>query len=199
MSPATTSLRTVDAREWSAVRPTLPFAVVDVETTGLSPAVDRIIEIAVVQCEPDGTTTAEWSALVDPGRDPGPTHIHGITSGDLAGAPTFDAVIPAIVSRLAGHMVVAHNLSFDASFLANEFDRAGVVAPDRPAVCTLELARVVLPGMRGYSLAACARELGIDHPDAHRALPDTRVTAAVLRAMLHRLHGASEQEPLPFG
>jgi DNA polymerase III epsilon subunit family exonuclease len=199
VSPATTSLRTVDAREWSMVRPTLPFAVIDVETTGLSPTVDRIIEIAVVQCDPDGTVTAEWSALVDPGRDPGPTHIHGITASDLVGAPAFATVVPAIVERLDGRMVVAHNISFDASFLANEFSRASATAPERPAVCTLELARAVLPPMRGYSLAACAKALGIEHPDAHRALPDTRVTAAVLRAMLQRLHGASEQDSLPFG
>lgn len=191
-------MQTVDVLRWSGVRPTLPFAVIDVETTGLSPTVDRIIEIAVVQCAPDGSVTAEWSTLVDPGRDPGPTHIHGITAGDLVGAPAFGTVIPALTERLAGHMVAAHNLSFDAAFIATEYSRAGTDAPDHPAVCTLELARVVLPGLRRYSLAACAAALGIDHPDAHRALPDTRVTAAVLQAMLHRLHDSSEQESLPF-
>jgi len=179
--------------------PTLPFAVLDVETTGLSPKRDRIIEIAVVRCTPDGSFIDEWSTLVDPGRDPGPTHIHGIHAEDLQGAPAFADIADALRDRLDGSMISAHNLAFDAGFLAAEFARAGLMPPDRPALCTMQLARHVLPDNDGYSLSACAATLGIDHPDAHRALPDTRVTAAVLASMVRRLHPPPAPDTLPFG
>lgn len=168
----------------------MPFAVVDVETTGLSPTTDRVIEIAVVRCDPTGAIVDEWSTLVDPGRDPGATHIHGITAADLDGAPTFDAIADELLERLDGHMVTAHNLSFDESFLANELRTASTDLPDAPSLCTLELARHVLTEQRKHTLAACAESLDIEHGSAHRALADTRVTAAVLAAMLERLHPA---------
>jgi len=199
VSSSTPAFPSVNVRDWSTQPPSLPFAVLDVETTGLSPARDRVIEIAIVRCAPDGTVIDEWSTLVDPGRDPGPTHIHGISSTDLKGAPTFEAIAEELRTRLAGSMVAAHNLSFDAGFLAAEFERAGASTPDRPAVCTLQLARFVLPNNGGYSLAACAAALGIDHPNAHRALPDTRVTASVLAALIQILHPPSDQDALPFG
>jgi len=189
----------VNVSDWKKQPPSLPFAVLDVETTGLSPARDRVIEIAVVRCAPDGSFIDEWSTLVDPGRDPGPTHIHGISAADLEGAPTFEDIAEELRHRLSGSMVAAHNLSFDAGFLAAEYQRAGATTPDQPAVCTLQLARQVLKGNEAFSLAACAAALGIDHPNAHRALPDTRVTASVLAAMITILHPPSDQDVLPFG
>ena len=199
VSPSATAFPSVNVSEWTKEPPTLPFAVLDVETTGLSPTRDRIIEIAVVRCAPDGSIIDEWSTLVDPGRDPGPTHIHGISAADLAGAPPFAEIADELDHRIAGAMVAAHNLSFDAGFLLAEYNRAGLEVPARSAVCTLQLARFTLPGIGGYSLAACAAALGIDHPNAHRALPDTRVTAMVLGAMIQRLHPPTDQDALPFG
>ena len=195
----TTTLSSVDITSWVSNPPSLPFAVVDVETTGLDPARDRIIEIAVVRCSTDGSFIDEWSTLVNPGRDPGPTHIHGIGATDLQGAPIFSDIAEELRRRLDGSMVAAHNLSFDAGFLAAEFSRAGIGPLDQPAICTMQLARHVLPDNRRYSLAACAAALGIDHPHAHRALPDTRVTAAVLRAMVLTVHPPAEPDTLPFG
>lgn len=174
----------------------MPFAVVDVETTGLSGSRDRIIEIAVVRCAPDGSVLDEWSSLVDPGRDPGATHIHGISAADLVGAPTFDQIADELAHRLRDSMITAHNLAFDSSFLFHEFDRTDVEQPAGPALCTLELARHVLVDQKSHSLANCAATLGIAHPDAHRALADTRVTAMVLAAMLARLHPEELQASL---
>ncbi|MEI7622300.1 MAG: 3'-5' exonuclease [Actinomycetes bacterium] len=199
VSPTATAFPSVNLSEWTKVLPSLPFAVLDVETTGLSPARDRVIEIAVVRCAPDGSVIDEWSTLVDPGRDPGPTHIHGISAADLEGAPTFEEIADQLNERIAGALVAAHNLSFDAGFLRAEYTRAGREVPTQSALCTLQLARVALPGIGGYSLAACAAELGIDHPNAHRALADTRVTASVLQAMIRRLHPSIDQDALPFG
>lgn len=173
----------------------LPFAVIDVETTGLRPRNDRVIEIAVVRCDPSGTAVSEWSTLIDPGRDPGPTRVHGISAADLQGAPRFADALEELTRQLSGAVVVAHNLSFDAAFIAHEFRRSGAEPPDGFGLCTLELARSSLPGLDGYSLAACARSLDIAQPLAHRALADTRVTAGVLQAIIGRLGSTAADPP----
>lgn len=198
VSQKPSTFQSVNVREWSEQPPVLPFAVLDVETTGLSSDRDRVIEIAIVRCASDGSFIDEWSTLVDPGRDPGPTHIHGISADDLVGAPSFAKIAEELAERVEGSMIVAHNLSFDAGFLGAEYARTQTPLPNQTALCTLQLARHVLPDIGGYSLAACAAALGIDHPNAHRALPDTRVTALVLQAMLHRLFPPSIQDALPF-
>ncbi len=177
-------LRSVRLARRGTLAPAGPYAVVDVETTGLDPSVDRVIEVAVVRCDAQGRVLGEWSTLVHPERDPGPTAIHGITATHLDAAPTFADVLPELEAQLAGTVVTAHNLPFDAAFLTAEWRRAGGAGPSGPGLCTLRLARSLYQGRDGYSLAACCSALGIDHTDAHRALPDARVTAAVLGAML---------------
>lgn len=78
----------------SLPRDSLPFAVVDVETTGFSPRLhDRLVEIAIVRIGPDGSPQDEYSTLINPLRDVGPTRIHGITAADLVEAPTFVEVM----------------------------------------------------------------------------------------------------------
>ena len=170
-----------------AVAP-VPFAVLDLETTGLRSRSDRIIEVAVVRCAPDGTPLSEWSSLVaPPDGDPGPTHVHGISATDLHDAPDLASLLPTLLEQLDGTVIVAHNLAFDSAFLAHEFQRCGRQPLDNHGLCTLELARRMLPGQQGHSLAACAAAFDIPHPDAHRALADTQVTARLLRALLQQL------------
>src|ERR1019366_7311967 len=72
------------------------FAVVDLETTGFSPQSERVVEVAVVVLDPDGSEVDAFCTLVDPQRDPGPTHVHGITAEMLVGAPTFEGVHPGL-------------------------------------------------------------------------------------------------------
>ncbi len=181
---ATSGLRLIRLQSHGRVAPRRPFAVLDVETTGLNTASDRIIEIAVVRCSPSGEKISEWSSLVDPGRDPGPTHIHGITAADLVGAPKFAEISSELRRHLDGAIFTAHNLPFDAAFVAHEFAQAGAPPLDGLGLCTLDLVRVARPDRRKHSLAVCADELGIPHPDAHRALGDALVTAEMLRILL---------------
>ena len=82
------------------------FAVVDVETTGVYNS-DRIVEVAVVTISPNGRVVDEWDTLVNPLRDVGPTHIHGITASMVTAAPTFDEVSGALAERLNGAVLVA--------------------------------------------------------------------------------------------
>ncbi len=179
-------------RRWGRPLPDRPFAVVDVETTGLSPTDDRVIEIAVVTTDHRGRVTDEWSTLVDPGRDAGPTDVHGITDDDLAGVGAFGERAPELSQRVRGCVLVAHNLSFDAAFLAAEQGRA----PGGPAVlegvdaglCTLELSRRLLARPTdGWSLGALCASFDIPLVDAHRALVDARATAGLLEVLLGEL------------
>jgi DNA polymerase-3 subunit epsilon len=170
--------------------------VVDVETTGLDPETDRIVEVAVVRCDERGGIVSEWSSLVQPDRDPGPTGVHGITAHDLAGAPRFTELADALAAQFDGTVVAAHNLAFDARFLHGEWRRSGIERPRLPGLCTLTLSRELHPHRPdGYSLAACAAAAGIAQPDAHRALADARVTASLLAALLAEL--PSTRRPWP--
>lgn len=165
--------------------PSDEVVVLDTETTGLDPRTDRIVEVAVVRCDERGEVSSEWSSLVQPERDPGPTGVHGITADDLAAAPRFAEVAEVLAAQLDGTVVTAHNLAFDARFLHEEWQRAGIDRPRLPGLCTLTLSRDLHPGRPdGYSLAACAADAGIDQPDAHRALADARVTASLLGSLL---------------
>ncbi|MEZ0163402.1 exonuclease domain-containing protein [Kineococcus sp. LSe6-4] len=164
----------------------LGYAVIDVETTGFhANGTDRVVEVAVVQVDPGGAVEEEWHTLLNPHRDMGPQHIHRIRAAEAAAAPTFDQIMGHLVDRLAGRVLVAHNLPFDVRFIDAEFRRAGVRAPvvEAPGLCTMELSDQYLFA-DGRSLTACAQAAGISHVDAHMALADAHTAAALLRHCL---------------
>lgn len=158
------------------------YAVIDIETTGLSPAHHhRILEIAVVLVDDDGNLVYEWETLLNPQRDVGATEIHGLTAVDVYAAPTFDQIAAELESLLRGRVPVAHNLSFDAPFVAAEYERLGYAVPlDRTSgLCTMRLASRYLPsGPR--TLEACCDCIGCRVESAHAALDDARATARLL-------------------
>jgi DNA polymerase-3 subunit epsilon len=160
------------------------YAVLDFETTGLFPAHDRVVELAVVHVGEDGTVTGQWDTLVNPQRDLGPQRIHHIAAAEIMGAPTFAQVAPLLVELLSGRVLVAHNASFDCRFLVAEFERLGyfVDLSDR-SLCTMQLARDFLPGS-GRSLADCCAAYDIGLDGAHRASVDALATAKLLDAYI---------------
>lgn len=157
------------------------FAVVDVETTGLFPARDRVIEIAVVHLDPDARVTGEFCTLIDPRRDIGPTQIHGIRASDVSGAPTFPEAAETIRRLLAGRVLVAHNARFDAMFLTVEFQRCGMPMPAAPVMCTMQLSGHYLGSLPARTLPACCQAAGVDLSEHHSALHDARAAAGLLR------------------
>lgn len=166
-------------------RESVAFAVVDVETTGFSPRLhDRVIEVAVVRVSPQGRPADEYTTLVNPCRDVGPTHIHGITASEVRDAPTFDQVAGDVAQRLDGAILVAHNLRFDRSFLDAEFSRVAAPWPDLPGLCTLELAYRLEPKSPSRKLTECCERLGISYERKHCALDDARATSHLLLAYL---------------
>src|SRR5262245_57698504 len=119
-----------------------PYAIVDLETTGLYPGGhDRIIEIAILRYRPDtGVVEQELVSLLNPHRDIGRADIHGIASEDLHHAPTFADLSGDVSAALSGAVLVGHNIGFDIAFLRAEYARLGVDLPAFPSVCTLQLA-----------------------------------------------------------
>ena len=162
------------------------FAVIDVETTGLDPQTDRIVEVACLRMA-GGTIVERFSTLIDPERPIGPaaSAIHGIYDRDVAGAPRLDDVAATLRRLTHDATVVGHNVRFDLGFLS--------CLSSRPSLCTLQLARrlVDAPDYRNETLR---RLLGVavevDLPP-HRAASDAAVTAAVLRELLTRYEGKS--------
>lgn len=158
------------------------YAVFDLETTGLVTGMhDRVIEVAVVHVAETGEVTDEWVTLVNPRRDLGPQHIHGIRAADVLRAPPFAQIAGHLAGLLRNRIPVAHNIGFDTRFLVAEYARLGAFVPlttDR-GLCTMGLASQLLPGAP-RNLHGCTAAAGISLNEAHSALHDARATAALL-------------------
>lgn len=167
------------------------FAVVDTETTGLFPGGQhRIIEIAVLTMDASGGIVERWETLLNPRRDLGKQSLHGIRAEDVVTAPSFEDVADELSWRLSGKLLVGHNVSFDARFLAAEFARASVEVPESfftESLCTMRLAHRYLPGA-GRSLQDCCDACGITLGLAHSAGDDAQATAALLAQYLELDH-----------
>lgn len=172
------------------------WALVDVETSGVIARRDRVLSVAVVTIGPDGEQTGEFSTLLNPGCDPGPVHVHGLTAERLSGAPTFEQVAGRIGALLQDRVLVAHNAQFDYDFLAHEFARARLCLPVSRRLCTLALNRQVDPPAADMKLGTLAAHYGVEQTRAHDALDDTRVLAGILRATLRE--AARLDLPLPL-
>lgn len=162
----------------------LPFVVVDLETTGGSALFDRVLEIAAIRMQ-NGVVQDRFECLVEPGMPIPPfvTRITGINQSLVRGQPSFDSVLPKVHRILDGAVLVAHNVAFDGNFLARAFDRKGMPW-DADRVCTLRLARRLIPGLHSYRLDSLCAFLGFTFVQRHRAGPDAEATLHVLRHLL---------------
>jgi DNA polymerase-3 subunit epsilon/ATP-dependent DNA helicase DinG len=145
---------------------------VDIETTGLDPQNDAIIEIGAVRFN-GHRVEDEWSTLVNPGRHipEAITQLTGIDDAMLRHAPRLREILPEFQDFAGDLPVVGHSVRFDLGFL----QRQGVLARN-PIVDTFELASVLLPSASRYNLGALGQELAVPLPATHRALDDARVT-----------------------
>jgi DNA polymerase-3 subunit epsilon/ATP-dependent DNA helicase DinG len=164
------------------------FVALDLETTGLDPSRDAIIEVGAVRFR-DGAILERLVTFVNPQRTIPPRiqQMTGIRDADVAGAPTFDQVAPELRAFVGADVaaVVAHNAAFDMGFL-----HAHGLRLHRPALDTHELATIVLPGLASYSLGELCIHLDINLVDAHRALADAEAAAILfghLNACVGRL------------
>ncbi|MBI4539125.1 MAG: 3'-5' exonuclease [Gemmatimonadetes bacterium] len=164
-----------------------PLAVVDLETTGLNIARDRIVELAVLRIDPDGTLS-ERVRRFNPGIPipPEASAVHGITDADVAAQPAFAARARSLLELLDPCDLAGFNLRrFDLPMILAEFRRAGLHLELRGR--RLIDMKTIFHREEPRSLAAAARfYLGRDAEDAHSALGDARTSAAVLRSQLER-------------
>lgn len=179
--------------------PGLPrFAVVDIETSGLSTRRHRILQVAVVTVE-DGRIVDEWSSLVRLRwrfQRVGPRKVHGIERATLRGAPRQREVVTALAERLDGAVVTAHNIGFDWPFIVRAAQRAGVVLPPGPQLCTLRLSRSLDPERRrSHRLVDVCDRYGVSNDRPHDALHDARATAEILPHLLAD-HGVTSGDDL---
>ena len=157
------------------------FIVFDIETTGLNWSQDRIVEIAAVRVH-NGAIVDSYQTLINPNMPipPAATKIHGITNSMVKNAPQISQVIPDFLRYAGSYPLVAHNASFDVSFLQ------AVTGPlQNPVIDTLSLCRKLYT-LPNYKLTTVAQSLRISPSGAHRSLDDANTTALILLDILQQ-------------
>ena len=161
--------------------------VFDIETTGFSPIKNHIIEIGAVRVT-DGKIVDKFSTFVNP-EVPIPYDIEQLTSindGMVISAPTIEEVLPEFLAFCEGAVMVAHNASFDISFIKENARRQGLTF--QPTVLdTVSLARVLLPNLNRFKLDTVAKELKISLENHHRAVDDAGATAEIFVKFIEML------------
>ena len=155
------------------------YVVFDLETTGFSSAKDKIIEIGAVKVE-NGEITDKYSTFVNP-KIPIPfriTQLTSITDEMVMESPEIETILPQFLKFVGDAVLVAHNASFDVSFIEENCRQQGI-EPDFTSVDTVGLARVLLPTLSKFKLNVVAKALNISQEHHHRAVDDARVTAEI--------------------
>lgn len=179
---------------------TAPFVVIDVETTGLEPARDRICEVGALRLV-GGCEEARFHSLVHPGcpMPEGALRTHGITDEMLRDAPPFVRIAADLRRFLSGSILVAQNAEFDLAFLNSEFQRAGMAKLALPAVDTILLARRVKPGLPSYNLDTLAHHFKVRFTSRHRSIGDCEATGAIFWQCLEALRPRTLEDLLKKG
>ena len=167
------------------------FAVVDVETTGSrAGGSDRVTEVAVAVVQ-GARCEMLFDSLINPERPIPPmvVAITKITDAMVRNAPTFDLVADQLVSALAGRVFVAHNVRFDWHFVRSELKRAKSLGLEGQRLCTVRLARNLIPGLPSYGLDVVQEYFGVENRARHRAGGDALATAVVLQRLLELARG----------
>ncbi len=155
------------------------YVVFDIETTGFSPNVNKIIEIGAVKVE-KGKITEKFSTFVNP-QVPIPFRIEELTSINdemVVNAPTIDVTLPQFMEFCKDCVMVAHNADFDMSFIMNNCDKLGI-EHDFTYVDTVALARILLTNLNRYKLDTVAKAVGVSLENHHRAVDDAGCTAEI--------------------
>ena len=163
----------------------ITYTAIDLETTGLDPNTDRIVEIGLVKFTPDGTVLDEFATLVNnPGSSDQARSVHGIEDADLVGAPTTAQALAEALAFIRGTVLVAHNLEFEDGFLTAAAREADIELPRAASICTLRTSRRQLEG-RAFSLKAMYKTATGGWLDRnHTALADARAVKDVLLWLL---------------
>ena len=184
------------------IAPELPrFAVVDIETSGLSTRRHRILQVAVVTLE-HGCVVDEWVSLLKlswPLQRVGPRKVHGLDRKMLRAAPPRRDVLAELARRLDDAVFTAHNVAFDWPFIARATAKAGITMATPRRLCTLRLSRRLDPDRTmSHRLGDVCERYGVVNARPHDAMYDARATAAILPHLLraHGVQSAADLDPL---
>lgn len=172
--------------KWSTITALSDYVVLDLETTGLNPKKEKIIEIGIMKIS-EGVKIREFSSLVNPGKHISSriTKITGITDPELAEAPVFLDICEKVKDFIGDSLVVGHNITFDLSFLESEFAacgiRIGYIYLD-----TLALSKKAFPSFKDHKLSTLITELNLSDGQSHRALDDVYCTYALFKKICDR-------------
>lgn len=171
------------------------YVVIDVETTGLDPTYDKIIEIGALKVE-NGTLVDSFSTLVNPGVpvDDFITQLTGITNDDLASAPAPDSALSAFSSFIGDSILVGHNVHFDVNFLYDAFEYTLDRYLENNFIDTLRWSKRLIKNAPSYKLSALADFLDISVDTAHRALADCETTNLLYLKLRERSNCMSSDE-----
>lgn len=161
------------------------YICVDVETTGLDPNLDRMIEVAAIHVKNRDIVDRFSSLVALPDGRKVPEKIRaltGINDDMLSGAPREEKVIPEFYQFISGHVLVGHNVKFDLSFLSSACFRNGYIL-ESESVDTLEFSKKLYKQLKSHSLIEVAKYLGADHVEAHRAEADALMAAKCFERM----------------
>lgn len=162
------------------------YAIVDIETTGSYAGGNSITEIAII-IHNGKHILEKFQSLVNP-KSPIPYHIQMLTGIDddmVASAPTFNQLAPQIFELLSKTIFVAHNVNFDYSFIIKELKIAGFDWK-APKLCTVRLARKIIPNLASYSLGKLCQNLNIPNQARHRAMGDAEATAILFEHLVSK-------------
>lgn len=167
------------------------FVAFDLETTGLFPVVNRIVEFGAVRFTLDGRELGTREQLVDPECPipPEVTDIHGITDAMVRGQPTLTQALPGFLDFLGtpDTILLAHNAMFDLGFLNFAVAKTGLTLPANPVIDTLDLARTCVRDAPSCRLEDLAVHLGLADSEDHRALSDSRLAVALFAHLAGRI------------
>jgi len=160
----------------------IPFAAIDLETTGLNSKTDRIVEIGIVKFL-NGKVIAERSWLINPGIPipPSAVKVHGITTEMVSSSPAFAVAFPEIASFIGKSVILAHNARFDIAFMKSEMKLAGQPAPRNIVIDTLPVFRQWFPEMPRHSIELMVKSLELNQSISHRGLTDAYSLYAIFR------------------
>ena len=164
------------------------YVVFDLETTGLSPDKNKIIEIGAVKVV-DGAITERFSTFVNP-EVPIPYNIEQLTSikDDMVlDAPRIEEILPEFMKFCEGTVMVAHNAEFDTGFIRKNCERMGLPF-DFTIADTVALARILLPQLNRFKLDTVAKAVGVSLDHHHRAVDDAACTAEIFVKFIEMLH-----------
>ncbi len=160
------------------------FAAFDIESTGLFPIQERMIEVAAIKFTLGGEILGEFSELMHPGKwiPEAATKIHRITNEDVADAPKAGEILPRFHEFLGQDTVlVAHNAEFDASFMGAEYLLEGLEMPKNQIWDTLEMSRALVPGIMNHKLETLVHHFAFPAREFHRALDDSMHLVHLMR------------------